>query len=78
MFGLIYPLGIRMAQLFFHDHANGQLIERDGKLVDRESSGRHSPALAISLAPSAAGAGYDPTSSGGSYLAHKQEFARAC
>jgi K+-transporting ATPase ATPase C chain len=34
MFGLIYPLGMTgLAQLFFRDRANGQLIDKDGKLV---------------------------------------------
>jgi K+-transporting ATPase ATPase C chain len=34
IFGVIYPLAATgMAQLFFHDRANGQLIERNGKLV---------------------------------------------
>src|SRR5260370_1766949 len=34
MFGLVYPLGITgLAQIFFRDRANGQLIKKDGKLI---------------------------------------------
>jgi K+-transporting ATPase ATPase C chain len=71
MFGLIYPLAVTgLAQILFHDRADGQLIEKDGKLVGSRIIGQtfSGPGYFHSR-PSAAGTGYDPTSSGGSYLA---------
>jgi K+-transporting ATPase ATPase C chain len=70
MFGLIYPLGITgLAQVFFHDHANGRLIEKSGKLMGSRIIGQVFTGHGyFHSRPSSAGTGYDPTSSGDSYL----------
>jgi K+-transporting ATPase c subunit len=48
LFGLVYPLVITgLSQLLFPDKANGQLIERNGKLVGRGLSARTSSGPAI-------------------------------
>jgi K+-transporting ATPase ATPase C chain len=72
LFGLIYPLVVTgLSQLLFPEKANGQLLERNGKQVGSRIIGQAftGPGYFHSR-PSAAGTGngYDPTSSGSSYL----------
>ena len=70
LFGLIYPLAVTgISQVLFSNRANGQLIEKDGRIIGSHIIGQAftGPGYFHSR-PSAAGPGYDATSSGGSDL----------
>jgi K+-transporting ATPase ATPase C chain len=70
LLGIIYPLVVTgLAQLFFKDKANGQLIVHNGKVVGSRIIGQAfvGPGYFHSR-PSAAGNGYDAANSNGSQL----------
>jgi K+-transporting ATPase ATPase C chain len=70
LLGIIYPLALTgLAQVMFPDQANGQLIERDGRVVGSRIIGQgfSSPGYFRSR-PSATAVPYDAANSGGSQL----------
>ena len=70
LLGLVYPLVVTgLAQVLFPDKANGQLIERNGKIIGSRIIGQafSSPGYFRSR-PSAAGTGYDAANSAGTNL----------
>jgi len=70
LLGVAYPLVVTgLAQVMFRDKANGQLIERGGKIIGSRIIGQafSSPGY-FRPRPSAAGTGYDAANSGGTNL----------
>jgi K+-transporting ATPase ATPase C chain len=71
LFGVVYPFVVTgLAQVLFHDKANGQLLYNGGQLVGSRIIGQPFTAPQyFHPRPSAAGNGYDAANSGGSNYA---------
>ncbi|HYK34630.1 potassium-transporting ATPase subunit KdpC [Alloacidobacterium sp.] len=69
--GIVYPLVVTVfAHFAFRDKANGQLVSRSGQVIGSRIIGQgFTSDMYFHSRPSAAGNGYDATSSGGSNLA---------
>jgi K+-transporting ATPase ATPase C chain len=69
--GIIYPLAMTgVGMLIFPHQANGSFVESNGKVVGSEIIGQlWTKPQYFQGRPSAAGKGYDPTSTGGTNLA---------
>src|SRR5262249_7875088 len=70
LLGVVYPLAMTgISQLVFPRKANGSLITKDGKPIGSELIGQNfTKPEYFHPRPSSAGNGYDPTSTGGSFL----------
>jgi K+-transporting ATPase ATPase C chain len=70
LLGIIYPLAVTaVAQVAFHDKANGQLIERNGTVIGSRIIGQGFSAPGyFHSRPSAISTPYDAANSGGSQL----------
>jgi K+-transporting ATPase ATPase C chain len=71
LFGVVYPFVVTgLAQVLFHNKANGQLLYKDGELVGSRIIGQPFTAPQyFHSRPSAAGNGYDAANSGASNYA---------
>jgi K+-transporting ATPase ATPase C chain len=71
LFGLVYPIVVTgVAQLLFHDKANGQLIYKGGSVIGSRIIGQSfTGSEYFHSRPSAAGTGYDAANSSGSNYA---------
>src|SRR6201987_1760444 len=70
LLGIIYPLVVTgLAQVLFPHKANGQLIQKDGKIIGSSIIGQGFSGTAyFHSRPSAAGNGYDAANSGGTNM----------
>jgi K+-transporting ATPase ATPase C chain len=71
LLGIVYPLVVTgLAQMLFPDQANGQLVQKDGRLVGSRLLGQSfsSPGYFRSRPSAAGAAGYDASASGGTNL----------
>lgn len=75
LLGIVYPLVVTgIAQLTMRDKADGQILTRNGQVIGSAIIGQgFTSARYFHSRPSAAGNGYDATSSGGSNLAQSNK-----